>query len=401
MIKTTLRRLAPRSLVNGYHWLGAVGATLYYNHPASKLTVIGVTGTDGKTTTSNLIHHILRSNGKRSVLISTIGAVFDDEVVDVGLHVTSPSPFLLQRLLKRAETEGYEYVVLEATSHGFDQHRLLGTNIQYGVITNISHEHLDYHHSMDHYMAAKAKILLHAKSVVVNKKNSYVKQLIERYASETHVIWFDRDSMGQFKQTIRQHFRESYNQENALAAALVCQQLGMDPASINKALAKPLHVAGRMEEISNSLGIRIIVDFAHTPQSLETVLTSLRKTTKKRLIAVFGAAGERDATKRPVMGDVASTLADLVVLTTEDPRSENVNSIIYQIKSGVKKNHQALMTVVDRKEAIQMAIFQLAHTDDTVAFLGKGHEQSMNVDGATEIPWSDVEVVNQNLKGKS
>ena len=387
-----LSRLFPQSLQNIFHFFIALGAVIYYRYPVRKLTVIGVTGTDGKTTTATLIYHILKTVGIKVALVSTVAAYLGDEKIDTGFHVTSPDPWSLQKLIKRIADEGFTHLVLEVTSHALDQHRLLGSNFKIGVVTNITHEHLDYHKTYEAYLAAKAKLFQKTRFSVLNATDKSFDRL-KQLAQGKIISYSDED----VSQLVKQRFLEPYNQLNAQAAIAVVQLLDIDEITIQKGIESFPGVEGRMQEVKNFLGIKIVIDFAHTPNALEQALKSLRKQTQGRLIAVFGAAGKRDTGKRPLMGKVASELADEVVLTAEDPRGEDVNTIITQIKGGVSGNSGHMHGIVDRQEAINFAITKLARAGDTVGIFGKGHERSINLNGRAELPWSDIKVVQQAL----
>lgn len=393
-----MKHLIPQDIKNIYHFLVALAAVLWHGVPARKLTVIGVTGTDGKTTTSTMVHEILKTAGKKSALISTVAAEIGDEAIDTGFHVTTPSPWQLQRLIKRIAGEGYEFLVLESTSHGFDQHRLLGTNIKLAIITNITREHLDYHKTYERYLAAKAKIFKRAVVAVLNQDDMSYKPLLEKLeARPVKVLTY---SLGlKDKDKVAPYFPEEYNQANALAALTLARYLKIDDADSLRAFAGFKGITGRMEEIQNDAGIRVVVDFAHTPNALEQALKSLKGQTKGRLIAVYGSAGLRDHEKRPLMGKKGVQLADLVVLTAEDPRTERVSRIIEQMKAKLTSEElNRVKVITDRGEAIESAIVEMAEAGDTVAILGKGHERSMNLDGKTETPWSDQEEAAKALK---
>ncbi|OGV91149.1 hypothetical protein A3A66_01170 [Microgenomates group bacterium RIFCSPLOWO2_01_FULL_46_13] len=387
-----LSRLFPQGLKNVFHFFIALGAVIYYRYPVRKLTVIGVTGTDGKTTTATLIYHILKTVGIKVALVSTVAAYLGDEKIDTGFHVTSPDPWSLQKLIKRIADEGFTHLVLEVTSHALDQHRLLGSNFKIGVVTNITHEHLDYHKTYEAYLAAKAKLFQKTRFSVLNATDKSFDRL-KQLAQGKIISYSDED----VSQLVKQRFLEPYNQLNAQAAIAVVQLLDIDEITIQKGIESFPGVEGRMQEVKNFLGIKIVIDFAHTPNALEQALKSLRKQTQGRLIAVFGAAGKRDTGKRPLMGKVASELADEVVLTAEDPRGEDVNTIITQIKGGVSGNSGHMHGIVDRQEAINFAITKLARAGDTVGIFGKGHERSINLNGRDELPWSDIKVVQQAL----
>lgn len=386
-----------QSLKNLAHGLIALGAVAWYRYPAKSLTVIGVTGTDGKTTTSTIIYHILKYSGKKVALISTVAAYIGSDALDTGFHVTSPEPWALQKLIRSIKSQGYTHLVLEATSHGLDQHRLLGTNVQYAVVTNITHEHLDYHKTYARYLAAKAKLFKQAKVVAINQSDQSFEPLKRYIKPHTKVIVYNTKDIPLYP-AVSVRFLEKYNQLNAIAAIKISLELEVPAENASASLNSFPGVAGRMQEIENTKGIRIIVDFAHTPNALENALTALKQATKGKLIAVYGAAGLRDQAKRPLMGEIGARLANEVVLTAEDPRTEKVEAIIRQIKQGITTNFGHVHTLADRGEAINFALTKLAKKGDTVAIFGKGHEQSLNLDGKTEIPWSDQECVKQILK---
>lgn len=391
-------------LKNLKHLIGAIVATLVYRYPARDLKIIGVTGTDGKTTTVHLIYSILKSAGKRTAFVSSIAAKIGDKEIDTGFHVTTPNPWLLQRLLRQMIDEEIEYVVLEATSHGLGQHRLLGCNFQVGVVTNITHEHLDYHQSFEKYKAAKAKLFRGVKIAVLNQDDkhfNYLKRVAKKAKILTYGIEKKADfSLENFK--FKTKLPGECNLYNCLAAIAATKALGIKDGIIRKAVGNFSNLPGRLEEISEGQDFQIFVDFAHTPNGLENVLETLKEEKGKgRLIVVFGCAGERDKEKRPIMGEIATKMADLVVLTAEDPRSEDVDNIIEQIVTGCKKaggmKGKTYFQVPDRREAINFAIQKLTERDDTVVICGKGHEKSTRF-GKTEYSWSDQKEVRLALK---
>jgi len=398
MIKSFLsyfKSLIPQNVKNYYHFLVALFSVAYFRCPAKKLKVIGVTGTDGKTTTSTLIYEFLRTAGKNVALISTISAYIGSERIDTGFHVTAPDPWPLQRLLRKVVSDGFEYVVLEATSHGLDQHRLLGANFQVAVLTNITREHLDYHKTYENYVLAKSKIFRGVKTAIINKSDKSYKLVKSKIPKTVEVIEYDIDSVGgRVKKAIFNKFPETYNRLNASAAYFATSIFGIDDSDVIMALKKFNGVEGGMEEVKNNRGFRTIVDFAHTPNALESVLSALRKqkTKEQQLIAVFGCASERDEGKRPLMGEISTRLADITVFTAEDPRREDPQNIIDDIISGIKKSTAKYYSKPDRADAIDFAINNLAKKGDIVVICGKGHEQSMNI-GGIELPWDDrVEV---------
>lgn len=330
----------------------------YYKNPSSKLKIIGVTGTKGKTTTCHLIHHILTENGKKAGLISTISAE--------GFHTTAPDIITLNQMLAKMVKEGNEYVVLEVSSHGIDQGRIAGIKFDISVLTNIAPEHLDYHKTFKEYKRVKMMFVNSAQYRVFSPKTTSLNIL-----------------------------EGDFNNINAETAIEVCEELGIKKEESIKALKTFKLPSGRLEEIKNDRGFRIFVDFAHTPDSLEVALKYLKTITKGRLISVFGCAGERDPRKRSKMGRISTRLADLSIFTAEDPRTENILKILQQMKSGaVGKNY---ISIPERSEAISYAL-SIAKKGDIIGVFGKGHEKSMCF-GRFEHPWSDQEFIKNQLNG--
>lgn len=389
------------ALKQPYHVLQGFLAWLMFGVFRKKIRIIGVTGTDGKTTTSTMIYYILKSAGKKVALISTVAAYVGDNEIDTGFHVTTPSPFALQKLLKNIARQGFEYVVLEATSHGIHQFRLFGIRPEIAVLTNITHEHLDYHGTYEAYAKTKASFLARARVAIINKNDKSERLVCEVLRrTETRIVVYDIKSCEPaIRVYLMKEVAEAYNRENALAAMTTCMALHISTQSCVKALRTFPGVVGRMQAIPNTHGITVIIDFAHTPNALERTFTTLRSRLKpkQRLIAVFGCAGLRDHYKRPAMGKIASELADMAVFTAEDPRVEDVNVIIRQMKEGIVKNWGHMHEIADRTQAIHFAIHTLAQKGDIVGIFGKGHEKSMNLDGKREIPWSDQEVAQTAL----
>ncbi len=397
-----------RNFKNFFHLLEAIAANIVYGFPSRKLKILAITGTDGKTTTSTLLYHFLHAAGKKVALISTVAAFIGNDEIDTGFHVTNPSPFALQKLLARTVREHVEYVVLEVTSHGIDQYRNWGITPELAAITNVTHEHLDYHKTFDAYLQTKARLLLSSKHAFINKdaSDSYEKLrgLLESSEKVYSNVQAHELSSSLAKATRKRFGEEEYNFENVALAVSMAKYLGIDDRLLAKAIKTFSGVKGRMESVQNVVGISIIVDFAHTPNALKRALLSVRSKMKKekisgRLILVFGSAGQRDVTKRPLMGKVACELADIAVFTAEDPRNEDIWTIINQMKSGVVVGHDKIVSIADRFEAIRFALTKLATKGDTVLITGKGHEQSMNI-GGVEYNWSDAKAVEKVLAGQ-
>ncbi|MGC1378970.1 MAG: UDP-N-acetylmuramoyl-L-alanyl-D-glutamate--2,6-diaminopimelate ligase [Anaerolineales bacterium] len=397
-------------------------AAAFYGNPGKKLTVIGVTGTDGKTTTCNLLYRILLAAGLKAGLISTVNAVIGDEVLDTGFHVTTPDAPDVQRYLARMVSAGLTHVVLETTSHGLAQHRADASQYDVAVVTNITHEHLDQHGSYENYRAAKGRLFaLLAETIekpqgnprlgVLNRDDessyTYLRDIAPNHVSYgltpgadiyAENIFYDPaglrfDVVGQgFRVTVDSSLVGAYNVSNCLAAfSAAVAGLGIDPQTAARGIAALTGIPGRMERIDLGQAFTAIVDFAHTPNALKVSLETARQMTQGRVIAVFGSAGLRDREKRRIMAETSAQLADVSVLTAEDPRTESLDAILEEMAAGARSRGavegESFFRVRDRAAAIRFAV-QLAAPGDLVIACGKGHEQSMCF-GTTEYPWDD------------
>lgn len=405
-MKEFIRKVIPQKAINlGKHLPTAVLANLRYGFPSKKLKVIGVTGTDGKTTTVNMIYHILKHSGKNVSMISTVGAVIGDKKYPVGFHVTSPSPFAIQKFFSEAIKNGSEIMVLEITSHALDQYRSLGVKFDVGVITNVTREHLDYHKSFENYLKTKAKLIRNVRVAVLNRNEVGNFELFSKITSGK-IVSFGFKKTADFnpqKFPLKLNLLGEFNLLNALAASAVCVNLGVEAKKIKEALLSFVLPEGRMEEVDNNLGIKVIIDFAHTPNGLENALKAIKEKNRGKIISLIGAEGYRDEGKRSLMGEISVKNADYTIITAVDPRGL-IDKINEQILEGAKRAGGILGKNVfienNRKKAIEMAVNILAKKGDMVGIFGKGHEVSMNLDGKRELPWSDIEAVREVLKGK-
>jgi UDP-N-acetylmuramoyl-L-alanyl-D-glutamate--2,6-diaminopimelate ligase len=395
----------------------------FYNFPARKLTVIGVTGTDGKTTTCNLIYQILLQTGFRTGIISTVNAVIGDEVIDTGFHVTTPEAPEVQRYLARMVAAGLTHVVLETTSHGLVQHRVTGCEYDIGVLTNITHEHLDYHGSYTEYREAKSRLFTglagtvekttgNPRLAVLNRDDSsyeYLAGVTPVQQVSYSLVSTGADLRVQHKKyssrgmtfdivgrdlliPIETAMYGDFNISNCLAAAAAALfGLGISPGCVQKGILCTPGVPGRMERIEMGQDFTALVDFAHTPNALKVALETVRQMTGKRVIAVFGSAGLRDRLKRRMMAEVACELADISIFTAEDPRTESLEGILGEMAGAALQRGfvegQNFWRVPDRREALRLAV-GMAKVGDCVSAFGKGHEQSMCF-GEVEYPWDD------------
>ena len=442
-----------RKLKNKIHRLQAWIANVRYGFPAHGLKVIGVTGTDGKTTTVSMIYHILKASGMKVGMISTIEVLVGGKSLDSGLHVTTPDPWVVPKYLRMMKKAGMDYVVLESTSNGLDQNRLSYIEFDAAVITNIREDHLDYHKTWENY--AKAKFMLlqglkHEGLAVLNQDDEKsAKWLAEKSDNLKQLVfakWVSKNNLKNRSMTIKglefdlgdTHYTipilGEHNFENAMQAISVAGRY-LKPNQIKDALADFKSPVGRMQ-IMQSKPFGVIVDFAHTPNSLERALESVNmiKKNSARVISVFGCAGKRDKGRRR-MGAISAKMADITVLTAEDPRDElleNVNEEIFNFAKGenaemvlrfanrklyngvdITKVEKEIDEVVGRKmkpffafdensprsreDAIDFAL-KIARKDDIVFITGKGHEKSLAFGSdQREYPWSDQEVVRGKL----
>ncbi len=390
-----------RKIKNYYHLCVAIFANLFFLFPGKKLTVIGVTGTDGKTTTVNLIYHILKENNFPVSMLTSIGAYVGKKEYETGFHVTTPSPFMLQGLLRKALKGGSKFFVLEVTSHALDQYRTWGVNYEIGVLTNITSEHLDYHKTYDNYLKTKEKLLKMAKIAVVNKDDASYTLLSESKNLKSNSNWVTYGFNESAEINLKNFNLDSkvligeFNKYNALAAVTVSKSLGISDENINKAIKTFKLPRGRLDFVYDE-EYAVVIDFAHTPNAFEKLLSSLREQTKGKIIHVFGSAGERDHAKRPFMGEISSKYADILVITAEDPRSESALKIIDEIASGIEKKDAKVFKLPDRRDAINAAI-EMAAKGDLVVITGKAHEKSMTY-GSEEREWDEYKVVENAIK---
>ena len=406
--------------------------------PSRDLVVIGITGTDGKTTTANILHAILRAAGLRAGLLSTIRAIIGDEEEPLAVHVTTPEAPVVQRYLRRMVDAGLTHVVLETTSHALAQSRVAAVAFDVAVVTNITHEHLDYHGSYEAYFAAKRRLFaallddpLHAPSsnpqkvaiprtAVLNRDDASYAPLaaflagrpvdVRAYGQRPGGTALDawaaavayepgatRLALGLRGQVeplpVSSALVGAFNVDNMLAAAAAAAALGIAPAAIRAGLEAVRALSGRMERIDRGQPFLVLVDFAHTPNALDRAIGAARRMAAApgRVIAVFGSAGKRDVAKRALMADISARAADLTVLTAEDPRTESLDAILATMAEAARAaggvEGQTFWRVPDRGQAIHFAL-ALARPGDVVLVCGKGHEQSMAF-GAVEYPWDD------------
>lgn len=407
------------------HLVESVLVNVRYGFPSQQMHVIGVTGTNGKTTTSFMIHKMLTEAGYNVALMTTVAYGVKNDIKPQVAHMTTASAPLLQSRLAEFKKQGVEWVVLETTSHALAQNRVWGIPYEIAVMTNITHEHLDYHGTFERYLEAKVKLFKIAakhgqKFGVVNADDPNAKAFIDAvpeslsYGIQTGQLTAGnvqltpegssyQATVGPDTYDITCHIPGEFNVYNSLATVAVGRKLGLTKEQIEKGIAALDGVEGRMTAIHAGQPFSVIIDFAHTPDSFERLLADVRKSTKGKLVVLFGSAGRRDEAKRAIQGEIAGKYADEVVLTEEDDRDVDGTQILNQIAEGVEKSgktrEQDLFLVHDRTEAIKFAVTRVKAAEDTVILLGKGHEKTIErADG--EHPWNETEEVEEALKAQ-
>lgn len=421
------KSLFPQSIKNIYHLSQAALANFWYGWPSQKIKIIGVTGTNGKTTTVQMITRILEQAGHKVAMASTINFKIADKVWVNKTKFTTLSSFEVQKFIKRAVVAGCEYLVLETSSHSLDQYRVWGIEFDTAIITNVTREHLDYHKTMDDYRLAKLKLFQHATTSIVNldmfmprdyiiyhAKNKFGYTIAEKLDCDRHDLdgvkiicaknlnlEINKSSFEVLGTRFILNMPGDFNVENAMAAITVGFFYDIDPAVMREALEKIHGVPGRMEHIENSLGLDIIIDYALTPDSMKKLYGLVNKIKNinlgSKIIAVFGSCGERDRGKRPIMGEIVDKYADYIILTNEDPYGEDPARIINEVAAGIKnkKDGENFWKILDRREAIKKAL-RLAKAGDIIVVTGKGAEETMAI-GDKRIPWNDGKVILEEL----
>ncbi len=385
-------------------------AAKYYDNPASKLKMIGITGTKGKTTTAYMIRDILLVSGKKTGMIGTIYNTYGDKKIEA--IRTSPESLDLQKLLKDMVDADMEYVVMEVSSHALDLDRVYGIHFIIGVFTNLSQEHLDYHKTMENYLNAKAKLFENSDFAIINSDDIYTPRLERMIKCKTAKYGLDNEAnitavdvrvnnnyvdfkmyINKMLQTVTINIPGRYTVYNALAAIAVTSMLGAQMDAILTALGE-IRVPGRSEVVDIQKTFAVIIDYAHTPSSLEAILQNTKRYAKGRIICVFGCGGNRDEEKRPLMGEIAGKYADFTVITTDNPREESPKKIMKDIEEGIKRTKGLYKVIENRKEAIKFAM-RIAWKNDTIIIAGKGHETYQLLKGNKKIKFDEREIVKQ------
>ena len=394
-----------------------------YGFPGRKLRVIGVTGTNGKTTTTFFIQRMLHEAGIKTALTSTVAYGVGADIISQKIHMTTTNAGLLQRRLRDYASQGVEWVVVETSSHALAQHRVWGVPYEIAVMTNITHDHLEYHGTFQRYLDAKRSLFKianrhglrygianaddpNAKAFTNSVKNSTTYGLKHGDIKASNIKLTNKGStytakVGDDTYSIRVNIPGEFNVSNSLAALAVGRKLGLTKAQIENGLAALEFVEGRMNSIDEGQKFQVIIDFASTPDGFGQFFTSIRPLVKGKLIAVFGSAGRRDEEKRALQGKIAAKYADVVIATEEDDRDDDGANILDEIAKGAesegKTRGENLHLIANREEAIGFALTLAKNPADTVVLLGKGNEKTIErIDG--EYPWNETEVTRAALK---
>ena len=387
----SVKKFIPKPVFNFfqpfYHLSLAYLAAAAYGFPARKLKIVGVTGTNGKSTVAHLITAILEEAGEKVASVSSLRFRINKKEEKNNLKMTMPGRFLLQKFLREAARAGCKYAVIEITSEGIKQLRHMGINFYMAVLTNVTPEHIESHRTFEKYRAAKAELFKKAKIHVLNGEDLSIDYFL-KIPAQNRIIYSKKD----FPPNIHLKLLGDFNLENAVAAYHAAKLLEIEFAAIKSALEKIEGVPGRLEFIQKE-PFAIVVDYAHTPDALEKVY----KTLGKNLICVLGSAGGgRDKWKRPEMGKIADKFCKKIILTDEDPYDENPEAILSDVEQGVSQKAK-LRKILDRKEAISAAL-KSAEPGDTIIITGKGAEPWLMGPNGAKIPWDDREVVREELR---
>ncbi len=426
-IRVLVKKLIPTNLFKKIEPLGhlveAVLANVRYGFPSRHLHVIGVTGTNGKTTTSALIQRMLHEAGYKTALLSTVQYGVGQDIIPESQHMTTASAPLLQRRLRDFKRQGAEWVVVETSSHALAQHRIWGIPYEVAVLTNVTGDHLDYHGTFANYLEAKRQLFVitarHHGLGVINAEDAnadtFTSTITNHFTygihkgdlraakikqAPDHTTY--RAEVGDERYDIRVNIPGEFNVYNSLAAIAVGRAIGLSKRQIEVGLAATKSVEGRMMAINEGQKFGAIVDYASTPDAFERFFETVKPTAKGKLVVVFGSAGRRDEAKRAVQGEIAAKYADEIIITEEDDRDVDGNEIMTQIAAGAERGGKVkdknLFLILDREEAIGFALTRVSRAGDVVAFLGKGHEKTIErADGV--YPWNEPEIVREAIKG--
>jgi len=425
--RTIVKKLIPAGVFRAIEPIGhgaeAILASVKYGSPAKKMHIIGVTGTNGKTTTVFMIEKMLHNAGKSVAMLSTVAYGIGDDIKPQIEHITTAQAGILQKRLSDFKAAGVQWVVIETSSHALAQHRVWGVPFEIAVMTNVTGDHLDYHGTFENYLKAKVRLFKLANKHgrrfgVVNADDPSAGRFVDSISRSVtygikggelvakNVFLGSEHSTYQVEAgsdiyNIHVNIPGEFNVSNSLAALAVGREIGLSREQIENGISALTDVEGRMTTVKEGQKFNIIIDFASTPDAFEQLFNTVRPATKGKLISVFGSAGRRDEAKRPVQGEIAGKYSDEVILTEEDDRDIDGNKILQQIAVGSEKagkvRDKDLFLIHDREEAIKFALGRATPPDDTVVLLGKGHEKTIErADG--EHPWNEIETTKKLLR---
>jgi UDP-N-acetylmuramoyl-L-alanyl-D-glutamate--2,6-diaminopimelate ligase len=411
VVERELEVAVPQIVVPSARAAMAPFAAAFWGDPTAELKVIGVTGTNGKTTTAYLAREILEAAGVQTGLMGTVKQVVGG--VEEPVERTTPEAIDLQETFRRMLDAGDRAVAMEVSSHALVLHRADAIRFDVAVFTNLTQDHLDFHETMEEYFEAKRMLFAADPGVrIVNVDDPYGRRLAEEFECLTfsaegsdadyRATDVEFDAAGaeftvQIGVRLRTGMPGHFNVANALGAFAAAQALGVDAEAAAAGLAAAARVPGRFELIDEGQGFAVLVDYAHTPDSIENVLRAARRLTAGKLISVFGAGGDRDKAKRPLMGRAGGVLSDLAIVTSDNPRSEDPETIVAEVAGGAREGNAELLVEVDRHAAIALALGR-AKPGDTVVIAGKGHEQGQEFEGGRKVPFDDRSVAREELR---
>ncbi len=382
--------VASEIIVADTHEVYADMCAAWFGHPSRNLKLIGVTGTNGKTSVTYMLKSILEQAGYKVGLIGTIQNMIGDDVVET--KNTTPDAYELNRLFFLMKAQGCTYAVMEVSSHALDQKRVCNLVFDAAIFTNLTQDHLDYHITMENYLFAKKKLFKMCKTAIINADDKYCSELIE--GLDCRIVTYSLTDSATYSAKAVTYYPTSVEYElvsnsilshvkfntggkfsvyNSMCAIITAVELGISVTEITSAIGKMTGIKGRAESVPTNRDFSIIIDYAHTPDGLKNVLSTFRDCKKNRVIALFGCGGDRDKTKRPIMGNIAARYADYVIVTSDNPRSEQPMDIINDILKGTEGINTPIKVIENRIEAIKYAV-SIAKTDDIIVLAGKGHE---------------------------
>ena len=384
----------------------------WFNKPSNDLILIGVTGTNGKTSVTYMLKSILESVGEKVGVIGTVGYYIDGETTP-SIN-TTPNPYYLNELFQKMREKGCKYVIMEISSHALDREYLYGLNFRVAMFTNLTQDHLDYHGNMENYYLAKRKLFEICDCAVINRDDKYSNRLLDEVKCKKTTYSIDNNSdyiakaikymptnvryqlLTDTINSIKVNTGGKFTVYNSLCAIACALELGVSINDISLALSSLKGVKGRAEVVPNTRDFTVIIDYAHTPDGLKNVLKTFKECNKNRLIVLFGCGGDRDKTKRSLMGEIASIYADYIIVTSDNPRTENPSLIIKDILKGIPNSQFSCKVIENREKAIKFAL-SIAKKDDIIVLAGKGHE-NYQIIGKEKFPFDEREIVSQALK---